>query len=111
MSDVSSSGNKSKQGRQRTSASGAPPSIGGRRPGQTDEEADIEAAMLLSLAETSGAEGGPANIDNEVEMRSGFWRNHKLFIFALMVLHLYYLHQVSCSAGTLVQFFGKGPKL
>merc|ERR1712198_747209 len=80
LSDVSSSGNKSKQGRQRTSASGAPPpSIGGRRPGQTDEEADIEAAMLFSLAETSGAEGGPANIDNEelarvMEMqRQGGW--------------------------------------
>ena len=94
MSDISSSGNKSKQGRQRTSASGAPPpSIGGRRPGQTDEEADIEAAMLLSLAETSGAEGGPANIDNEVEMRTGFWRNHELFIFA-PILHLINLYQV-----------------
>ena len=93
MSDVSSSGNKSKQGRQRTSASGAPPSIGGRRPGQTDEEADIEAAMLLSLAETSGAEGGPANIDNEVEMRTGFWRTNYSFLPRYMILHLFNLNQ------------------
>ena len=74
LSDVSSSGNKSKQGRQRqTGASG------GQRSAQTDEEADLEAAMLLSLAETSGSEGGPANIDNEqlarvMEMqRQGGW--------------------------------------
>jgi len=80
LSDVTSSGNKSKQGRQRSSgASPHSPASGGRRPGQTDEEADLEAAMLLSLAETSGAEGGPANIDNEelarvMEMqRQGGW--------------------------------------
>jgi len=30
-----------------------------------DEAAELEAAMLMSLAETSGTEGGPANIDSE----------------------------------------------
>jgi len=29
----------------------------------TDEAAELEAAMLMSLAETSGSDGGPANID------------------------------------------------
>jgi len=78
LSDVSSSGNKSKQGRQRqTGASGS--ATGGQRSAQTDEDADLEAAMLLSLAETSGSDGGPANIDNEelarvMEMqRQGGW--------------------------------------
>jgi len=70
LSDVQSSGNKSRQGR------------GHQRPaagGQTDEEADLEAAMMLSLAETSGADGGPANIDSDqlarvMEMqRQGGW--------------------------------------
>jgi len=30
-----------------------------------DEAAELEAAMLMSLAETSGADGGPAQLDNE----------------------------------------------
>ena len=55
LSDVPSSGTaagKAGQNRQPRSA--------GR-----DEEADLEAAMMLSLAETSGPGGAPANIDNE----------------------------------------------
>ena len=69
LSDVPSSGTaagKAGQNRQPRSA--------GR-----DEEADLEAAMMLSLAETSGADGGPANIDSEqlaqvLEMqRQGNW--------------------------------------
>ena len=76
LSDVQSSGNQSRQGRQ-----GAGTAQGGaQRPaGQTDEEAELEAAMLMSLAETSGADGGPANIDSEqlarvMEMqRQGGW--------------------------------------
>ena len=62
LSDVQSSGNKSRQGQSRAAAAAGQSSRPG---GQTDEEADLEAAMLLSLAETSGAGGGPANIDND----------------------------------------------
>merc|ERR1719336_3337510 len=57
LSDVTSSGNKSRPAPAQT----RPPAAAA---GQTDEEAELEAAMLLSLAETSGAEGGPANIDS-----------------------------------------------
>ena len=77
LEDVQSSGNKKRQGRQRTEGGAA---SGSQRPeGQTDEEADLEAAMMLSLAETSGSDGGPANIDSEqlarvMEMqRQGGW--------------------------------------
>ena len=72
LSDVTSSGNKSRPAPAQT----RPPAAAA---GQTDEEAELEAAMLLSLAETSGAEGGPANIDSEqlarvMEMqRQGGW--------------------------------------
>ena len=75
LSDVQSSGSQSRQGRQSAGkASGAQ-----RPPGQTDEEAELEAAMLMSLAETSGTDGGPANIDSDqlarvMEMqRQGGW--------------------------------------
>lgn len=57
LSDVTSSGaGKAARGedRARAGAGGA----------DRDEEADIEAALLLSLAETSGPGGGPANIDS-----------------------------------------------
>jgi len=75
LSDVQSSGSQSRQGRQSAgTASGA------QRPaGQTDEEAELEAAMMMSLAETSGTDGGPANIDSDqlarvMEMqRQGGW--------------------------------------
>ena len=75
LSDVQSSGSQSRQGRQSAgTASGA------QRPaGQTDEEAELEAAMMMSLAETSGSDGGPANIDSDqlarvMEMqRQGGW--------------------------------------
>ena len=76
LSDVQSSGSQSRQGRQ----SAGTASSGGQRPsGQTDEEAELEAAMLMSLAETSGSDGGPANIDSDqlarvMEMqRQGGW--------------------------------------
>lgn len=76
LSDVQSSGSQSRQGRQ----SAGTASTGGQRPsGQTDEEAELEAAMLMSLAETSGSDGGPANIDSDqlarmMEMqRQGGW--------------------------------------
>ena len=72
LSDVTSSGNKSRPAPAQT----RPPAAAA---GQTDEEAELEAAMLLSLAETSGSDGGPANIDSEqlarvMEMqRQGGW--------------------------------------
>ena len=52
------------------------------RPAGRDEEADLEAAMMLSLAETSGPDGGPANIDSAqlarvMEMqRQGNWETN-----------------------------------
>lgn len=76
LSDVQSSGSQSRQGRQ---SAGTAPSGAQRPAGQTDEEAELEAAMLMSLAETSGTDGGPANIDSEqlarvMEMqRQGGW--------------------------------------
>ena len=68
LSDVTSSG-----------AGAGKAGQGGARPARRDEEADLEAAMMLSLAETSGPEGGPANIDSAqlarvMEMqRQGNW--------------------------------------
>ena len=52
------------------------------RPAGRDEEADLEAAMMLSLAETSGPDGAPANIDSDqlarvMEMqRQGNWETN-----------------------------------
>ena len=46
----------------------APPSIPGVRgqsSAQEDEAAELEAAMMMSLAETSGSGGAPAQLDSE----------------------------------------------
>jgi len=73
LSDVSSSGmgKKSSAGRQMTW--GAQGQSGRSRGAETgtsssaamDEAAELEAAMLMSLAETSGADGGPAQLDSQ----------------------------------------------
>ena len=91
LSDVSSSGmgKKSSAGRQMTW--GAQGQTGRSRTGETgtsssaaiDEAAELEAAMLMSLAETSGADGGPAQLDSqELErvmamQREGGWGPHE----------------------------------
>ena len=46
----------------------APPPIPGMRgqsSAQEDEAAELEAAMMMSLAETSGSGGGAAQLDSE----------------------------------------------
>jgi len=65
LSDVNSSGSAGSTARAQGRASAPIPGMRGQSSAQEDEAAELEAAMMMSLAETSGSGGAAAQLDSE----------------------------------------------
>lgn len=65
LSDVASSGSSGSTARGQGRAPPSIPGVRGQSSAQEDEAAELEAAMMMSLAETSGSGGAPAQLDSE----------------------------------------------